>query len=315
MCPYRLEICSLYVWVLWGTASGLLASDKSEIGPQASTACEIRYPGFDEEADHRHDFPLRVLKLIVANSKKVLGPCTLVEGPKATQKRTIELLKLGKVFDVAWLPAQRDLNENLLPIYVPIRKGLLGWRLLLIRKNSQGEFGKVNELRDLQKFATAYDPDWQDWPVMKKHFPNLIKATSYEGLFKMLHLGRVDFISRALHEAYVETKNRQENMPELEVENSLAIYYRQADFFYVSPSKKELYEKLTKGFKQIIRNGSFAKLFYETYASLIIKVNIPERTLFYLENPNLSKHTPLLDPELWFLLRDAKELRTQGKGG
>jgi len=73
-------------------------------------------------------------------------------------------------------------------------------------------------------------------------------------------------------------------------------------YFFVSPENKVLAKIIETGLERAIANGEFDKVFYGDKAiqDVLQKANMKNRTLFKLDNPLLSKETPVNRPELWF---------------
>ncbi|OUR69796.1 hypothetical protein A9Q76_08780, partial [Arcobacter sp. 31_11_sub10_T18] len=83
------------------------------------------------------------------------------------------------------------------------------------------------------------------------------------------------------------------------IEPSILIQYKTASYFFVHKENEKLALALENGFKKIIKNGLFDKLFYEYYRDFIDNGNIKNRKVFRLTNPQLSKKTPIDEKELW----------------
>ncbi len=116
----------------------------------------------------------------------------------------------------------------------------------------------------------------------------------------MVEGGRFDAFPRGVNEPFGELETRP-NM-ELAVEKSLMLYYRMPFYLFVAPDNQSLAKDLETGFARAIANGEFDKVFYGDKAiqDVMQKANMKNRKLFKLDNPLLSKETPVDRPELWF---------------
>ncbi|MFQ3220752.1 MAG: hypothetical protein ACI96W_003131 [Paraglaciecola sp.] len=63
-----------------------------------------------------------------------------------SQSRLIKSLQAGEILDVTWLMTSKAREQNLLPISIPLLKGLMGYRLLLINKGHQYKFSNISTL-------------------------------------------------------------------------------------------------------------------------------------------------------------------------
>ena len=51
--------------------------------------------------------------------------------------------------DVMWGATKNSYEQRMLPIRIPLFKGLLGHRLFIIRSDNQSKFNKVSDIRKL----------------------------------------------------------------------------------------------------------------------------------------------------------------------
>lgn len=275
-------------------------------------SCEIRHPSPQSELDRRHEYPLALLAHFLALTEEEFGPCELVEMGALSQKREIAWLKDNEL-DVSWLPAITALNESLLYVPVPIRKGLLGWRVLLIHKDNVDAFKNVNSLADLQAFNAGFGAAWGDLPVMQHNLETVTTSAGYESLFEMLDYKRFDFLSRSFSEAFDEVYARAEQQPNIVIEPRIALRYPEAHFFYFSNQSGHIKKRIEEGFKKSIQEGSFNIIFYGYYGEYIDKVRMFDRLILDLDNPFIPSNVPLDDPELWFKLDVYEEYLRQNK--
>lgn len=82
------------------------------------------------------------------------------------QAREVEELNDGKV-SVIWIATSIDFEEKLLPIRVPLYKGLLGYRIFIIRKGEQDRFDRVQSLDDLRAILLGQGRGWTDTAVLQ----------------------------------------------------------------------------------------------------------------------------------------------------
>jgi hypothetical protein len=115
----------------------------------------------------------------------------------------------------------------------------------------------------------------------------------------MLDGGRFDAFPRGVSEPYDELP-RYPNL-KLAVEKNLLLIYRMPFYLFVKNGNNVLAKDLETGLNLAIADGSFEKLFLanKTVQDVIEKTNIANRRVIHLENPTLSKETPLDRAELW----------------
>jgi ABC-type amino acid transport substrate-binding protein len=277
----RLLICLLLAWHVIATGTEV-----------------VRVPKPEFEGDHRFDYPMQLLQL--AFSKIGSEYRIQVADVPMTQDRQVRELEAGQMIDVAPMPSSPEREARLLPIRIPINKGLLGWRLGLIRKGDQGRFAGVDTLGDLKGVLLAQGQDWPDTQILKANGVNVITASSDEDLFKMLVVERFDYFPRSVMEIWDEQAN---NADTLVVEPHVALHYVYDAYFMVNRKSTRLAQDIREGLEKAIADGSFDKLFQQYYGERLRKAHLETRTVIELKNPLLTPGTPSDRPELWYDFR------------
>ncbi|RBH45945.1 hypothetical protein C3F00_037375, partial [Pseudomonas sp. MWU13-2860] len=101
----------------------------------------------------------------------------------------------------------RDYERRYLPVRIPIDRGLLGYRVLLIRAARQPEFAKVTTLAELRRFSIIQGEGWGDIAVLRRAGLKVETDSSYDGLFRMLDRGLGDAFSRGVTEVEREIRD------------------------------------------------------------------------------------------------------------
>lgn len=222
-----------------------------------------------------------------------------------TQTRVNEEVRTGGL-DLAWIASESELESTLLPIRIPLFKGLLGYRIFIINADNQAKFNGIETLDQLkQQITMGQGKTWADAKILEANGFNVVKTTKYPGLFYMVEGGRFDAFPRGVHEPFGEIKERPSL--NLAVEENLMIAYRMPYYFFVGPDNHDLANDVELGLNRAIADGSFDKAFFGApqVTDVIEKANMKARRVFFIDNPTLSKETPLDRPELWF---DPREL-------
>jgi hypothetical protein len=194
----------------------------------------------------------------------------------------------------------------LLPVRIPIQKGVLGWRLGLIRKGDQGRFAGVSSLADLKGLRIAQGQEWPDTLILRANGIDVITAPKYEGLFKMLVSERFDYFPRSVNEIWDELDTHAGT---LEVESRIALHYYYDAYFMVNKKNTRLAENLRQGLEKAIADGSFDRLFDKHHGERLRKARLDQRIVIELKNPLLTPGTPSDRPELWYQYKPAAAKR------
>jgi membrane-bound lytic murein transglycosylase MltF len=110
----------------------------------------------------------------------------------------------------------------------------------------------------------------------------------------MLAKGRFDALFRATAEAPDEVRQHAASMPDLAIEKTLLLYCPIARYFAFSraESGRLLAARVTDGLNQIIRDGTFDRIFHRYYDALLLSLDLRTRRFIRLENPNLLPWEP-----------------------
>ena len=260
-------------------------------------ATTVIYPREVIPNDPHWGYPLRLLDLGLKKSggKYVLQPSAR---GGILQGRAIRALERGDPgVTLLWTMTNKEREAKLLPIRIPIYKGLIGWRIPLVRAADRDRFKHVKTKTDLARFSAGQGHDWPDTEILRFNGIQVETSSHYAGLFGMLGLGRFDFFPRSIAEIWDEVATTQ--TPGLVVESHIVLHYPAAFYFFVSKKNPQLARDLERGLNLAVADGSFDALFNEYHSDMIARANIKDRTIIRMENPTLPPETPLHRKELW----------------
>src|SRR5688572_1205633 len=93
--------------------------------------------------DANANYAIGVIKLALT---KAAGPYEVVIRDDAwTEQRIRQALLDGQV-DITWTATSKELEEALIPVRIPLYKGLLGYRVLIVHQDNQRLFDNVTSL-------------------------------------------------------------------------------------------------------------------------------------------------------------------------
>ena len=256
---------------------------------QAAT-WRITYPRPMSDSDKRSIYPVKLLALALEQTgvQYSLMPSERI----MLQNKALKRLMDSRDVNVVWSVTDKQREQQLLPIRIPIYKGLIGWRLLLIRDDMPARFKYVQKLEHLIKLIPVQGRDWPDTKVLQANGFNVTVDNAYGNLFNLLRRAQGDFFPRSLVEVWDEIDNPAYNS-DLMVEKEIAIRYPAAMYFFVNKKSRPLANLLEKGIEKAIADGSFEQLFVHTFQAKLDRANMPNRHVFELENSFLPTATPL----------------------
>lgn len=256
----------------------------------------------DEAYAKQTDYFDTLLKLAL---KKSDTPTTLkaVKIPTVIDARKALMFE-ADMFDVIWLHTSKELESRFLPIRIPLFKGLIGWRVFLIRKENIPYFSSVKSINTLKKLIIGQGNDWPDTTILRANHFNLMTSVHPKNLFDMLIANRLDYFPRSI----LETENELlfDHNKQLVVEPTLALQYPTAFYFFVRKGNVELAKIIEKGLEISIADGTFNELFYKNFAQDIHRAQLKQRQVFKLSTPKeMFSHLPLERKDLWFQESDS----------
>lgn len=201
--------------------------------------------------------------------------------------------------DVMWSGGDKEKDERLKAVRIPVLKGLLGHRIFLIRERDKVRFATIRTFEDLLQFEAGQGRFWGDTQILKSAEIPTVTTIKYKNLFPMLEGGRFDYFPRALHEPFIEAENHKHLG--LVVDSNVMLVYPYAMYFYVNKNNERLHSLLYRGFEMAIEDGSYDELFFSNsmIQDVLTKANIAQRTVFRVGNPHLHPDTPLDRAEFW----------------
>ncbi|RME75941.1 MAG: ABC transporter substrate-binding protein [Planctomycetota bacterium] len=274
----------------------LLASAVANAAPRV-----VRYPRGVSENDTRSAYFVELLRLALDKTAATDGPVRL-EPSRALmrQGRALASLARRQHIDVAWSMTSREREALVRPVRIPLLKGLLGYRVLLVRKGEAARFASIEDLAGLRRLRAGQGADWPDVQILEANGLPVVKSSSYEGLFGMLARGRFDYLPRGVTEVWEELRTHA-TLP-IELEPHLLLHYPSAIYFFVAKDDTALAERLERGLRAALADGSFDALLRSHPATrpAFERTHFERRRILELTNPLLPEQTPLDDERLWF---------------
>nr|WP_240455350.1 hypothetical protein [Aeromonas rivipollensis] len=202
-------------------------------------------------------------------------------------------LRKGKTINVFWMGTSSALESALIPVPIPLFRGLEGLRLSFIHSDAQEKFNQVNTLADLKLLKAAQGVGWADNKILEQA-GIATYAGRYSNLFRLINDGdKLDFFPRGLVEIFAERRELAAQYPNLAIEQHLLIRYPFAEFFFVSPESPKLAKAIQTGLERAYADGSFMTFFHENprIREALASANLEQRVTISLPNPDM---TPLL---------------------
>ncbi len=260
----------------------------------------VIYPAYETQTDSRFNDLIEILQAALEKTVPEFGPFELAPSRlKMNEQRYLAELKNGERINVAWSSTSVEKETEFRPLRIPLRKGLLGYRIALIAKDGQAKIDQVHTLDDLKTLTMGQGRGWGDVQLYKSNGIRVVE-TEYANLFKMTNEGRVDMFPRGIGEVFAEFDNHGKDNPNLAIEKNLLIYYPWPYYFFFNTRDAALQHRIDIGIHKMMQDGSFDAIFKKFNAKAIAQADFKKRRVIRMANFLLPKETPLGDASLWF---------------
>lgn len=188
--------------------------------------------------------------------------------------------------------------EGIISVPIPILKGLLGYRRIIIREEDAGLFASIKSEAGLKALRAGQGRDWQDNVIYQANAYKLVDNGEFDQLAPMLSQHRFDYIPLGIAEIETIYKEIGGSEKKMIIDPSILIYYPLPVFFHISGKNHQLAERVKKGLAIAAKDGSLDALFQQSFSPYINKLNARNYRLFVLRNPYLSAEFNLSKPLL-----------------
>jgi hypothetical protein len=284
-----------------GCATLLLVAQTTTV---FAAAVDVVRPLPEAPGDTRYDYYWQLLVQAMTVTEPEFGPFMLRQAAlPMTEPRALNELETGRGSITVLVHGNvADYERRLLPIRFPLDKGLLGYRVFLIRGEMQSKLDLVAGLGDLRRYSIGQGRDWGDVTILRQAGFTVVEGTSYEGLFSMLAAGRFELFSRSVTEVDEELSREKPKHPEVAMERHLMLFYPLTRYFYVTRSSagEELARRISAGLGRLLKIGLFDRMFDEFKEPFERHIGFRNRLLMRIGNPLQTPETPLDRAELWY---------------
>lgn len=269
------------------------------LGQVNASVLVIKHAQAESQNDPRNQYFLDLLRLTLDKTVDADGAYSIQAcDQRMPQRRALKQMQKQRCINLVWTMTSAEREQQALAIRIPLLKGLLGQRVLMIRKQDAARFKDIETLSQLGEMIAGQGIGWPDVDILKANQLPVIEGPLYEGLFIMLQRGRFDYMPRGLTEFELELEQRA--YLNLMVEPHLLLSYTSPVYFFVSRDNHQLATRLEKGLRLAIEDGSFEALFRRYNYHKLVEL-LEQRRVIKLFNPSLSAETPVNEDSLWVI--------------
>ncbi|HKI44630.1 MAG TPA: transporter substrate-binding domain-containing protein [Balneolales bacterium] len=242
-----------------------------------------------------HFYYRKLLHMALEETEKQYGPFKMEPVmANVTQRVAFRHLRVGEGVDVVYSMMSTAREWVLRTIKVPLSKGYIGCRLIMVNQSDKNLFAEVTNKDQLNKFRLGQEYDWPDTQILESNGINVIKSQTYDSLFTMLENHTIDGFPRGVYEINYEIQHHPGE--HLVVADGIYIKYPTDMFFYVKKDNLALAKRIREGLLAGMKDGSFDRIFKENVQPSIDAAHLDKRHEIKLANPQykqLMQNSPL----------------------
>jgi len=180
----------------------------------------------------------------------------------------------------------KDSNAQIVPVRDALTNGLIGQRVLLIRRVDTEVFARVQSVGDLKstRLIAGFGAGWSDAKVWQAAgLPLYEHAAPWATIYAMVAAGNrhVDYLPRGVIEVLEEARQH----PELAVEQHLLIDYPGDFGFYLASSSASYRPIIERALRAADTTGLKARLIDEAFGADIKALGLNRRVRLHLAPP------------------------------
>lgn len=246
-------------------------------------------------------YKTELLQSALEHTQKEYGPYELiVHDVEVTSLRFMREFDSGLLFNTSIQLTTPEREAQSIAVKIPIDKGLLNYRLLLVNQDQVQKFSHIKDLNDLKKFNVGLLSDWVTARIVHSHHFNSIDIPSYEGLFRLLAANKYDYTIRGVNEIYSEIDIYSPQNNNLTVLPGIALYINSPAYVFVSKNYPRLAQRIERGFELMHQDGSFDLILMKWFKKYLDTAQLDQRLVIHIDNPFLPEGTPIENKAYWY---------------
>lgn len=256
--------------------------------------------------DPVYDYFIELTKLVLDKTQEKYpnSKLVMVKNDRVTQGRRLLLVDKNYV-DLIWTGTNIERERHYLAVRFPLFRGLLGYRVLLIRKNDSEKFSLIEKPEQLKKLIACQGQHWPDSDILEANGYNVTRVVHFDAMFEMLAKKRCDYFPRAIFEGAAEQRAIANEFPNIILHDGLILHYNFAFYYFVDKKNKKLAHRLNEGLNIALNDGS---LMYLMKTHSVSKHLFPlsqwqEKRFFELTNYDFNNKTLVSNPMFWLDLK------------
>lgn len=274
----------ILIFACWFTNSPALAQTQK-------TVFTTRGP--ESETDQRQAYYVQLLDLALKKTSPKYGPYQLNILPTGQNiKRAIQDAKqqLYPNYFVRQSVSIALINE-MKAVEFPLDLGIAGYRVGFVNSKIKARLENIDNKKALKKLTYVQGLGWLDNEILRANGFKVMTASSYEGMFSMIALNRIDIFMRGVHEIKDEWENHL-HLAALEYDETFAFYYPLPRFFFTAKANQKAAKRVYEGLVIAYEDHSLTDLWLKFYGPSLAFARLEDRKIYQLSNPFIDGIDP-----------------------
>lgn len=178
------------------------------------------------------------------------------------------------VIDIIFALTRPRWEKELLVVRVPLLKGYMGYRVNFIDQKNLKKFAKIDTIEQLNAMKLGSGTDWSTTKIHQQNGFTTLVAPNTPALIPLLFKNRIDYFSRGITEIMREYQKFKPLYPALTIEPTILVQMPVPVYFFVNPHKPELAKRIHQGILNLIKNGTYEKIFNKHMGDFEKQLNI-----------------------------------------
>lgn len=195
--------------------------------------------------------------------------------------------------DLMWAMASRQRETQVTAVRVPLDRGLIGWRVLVVRRDELSRWPRTLSREQLQLRIAGQGLHWPDVDILRSNGLRVETGLDAQTLYAMLRKGRIDYFPRSVLE--VTDELTQLAASDLTLVPGLLLRYPAVSYVYLGTGAEALAGPLTEALRALAAEGRQRALFDECFGAQLAALQLPQRRVISLGNPLNPPDVTLID--------------------
>ena len=260
-------------------------------------------PPPDQPPSQRNQYTIEVLRTALDRTRDTYGPYELAPSPAMHEKfRPLALEHGDEGINISVFPSKPGYADKLIPVRIPIDRGLMGYRILTIRAADQPRFDTVHSFDDLKPFRFGLLGSWDDVGILRQAGLAVETGSSMEGLLRMLEAKRFDAFNISVPPTTELHDRTAARFPGTAIETTLLLHYPMPVYFWFRDTEdgRRRAERVQIGLESMVEDGTLKSLFHKWYGATLARLEVDRRRVVELPNSQLDPADPLDRHALWY---------------